>query len=355
ESVPEEEIIHIGEPQTVETTDEHICMHTRVTDEVDEGKIQHTFIMVREMGAAWVTEYLPWAYIETRPGEYDWTHPDRILKHIENQGIIPIIRLGFVPDWLRPEANDQYTNANYLTEEAIQHYVDFVAAFVERYQGRVNYIIIWNEPNLNLEWSREGANPVEYTDLLKRAYEAAHAANPDIVVLGGALAPTTEPPQGTGGWNDIDFLNEMYRAGAAPYFDALAAHVYGFTEPPQAEPGYNRLNFRRMELLREVMVRHGDAAKPIYITEAGWNDHPRWIHAVRPGQRIAYTLDAYDYLSKNWNYVKTLCLWAFRYPAPTNSYPDYFTFVSARFDPRPIYEVLKAYAHGEELPEWLIQ
>ena len=25
------------------------------------------------------------------------------------------------------------------------------------------------------------------------------------------------------------------------------------------------------------------------ITEGGWNDHPRWTRAVRPGQRIANT------------------------------------------------------------------
>lgn len=347
------EVVELGQRQIVQTVDPQVCVHTRTTDEVDEGKIQKTFQMVREMGAATVVEYLPWAYIEKEKGEYNWSHPDRIIRHIENQGLRPIIRLGFVPDWLRPDEDEQYTNANYLTKEGIQHYVDFVAAFVARYRGRVDHIIIWNEPNLNIEWSKDGANPAEYTDLLKRAYTAAHHANPDIVVLGGALAPTNEPPHGAGGWNDIDFLNEMYEAGAAPYFDALAAHVYGFADPPQAEPAADRLNFRRLELLREVMVKHGDGEKPVFITEAGWNDHPRWIYGVRPGQRIAYTLDAYQYIRNHWGWVETLCLWAFRYPVPTNSYPDYFTFLSARFDPKPIYEVLQAYARGWEMPEWL--
>jgi len=50
--------------------------------------------------------------------------------------------------------------------------------------------------------------------------------------------------------------------------------------------------------------------------------------------------------------LQALCLWAFRYPAPTNSYPDYFTFLSPLFDPKPIYDVLQAYARGEEMPEW---
>ena len=49
---------------------------------------------------------------------------------------------------------------------------------------------------------------------------------------------------------------------------------------------------RRVELLRAVMEHYGDSAKPVYITESGWNDDPRWTYAVRPGQRILYTVAA---------------------------------------------------------------
>ena len=46
------------------------------------------------------------------------------------------------------------------------------------------------------------------------------------------------------------------------------------------------------ELLRAIMVANGDEAKSAMITEGGWNDHPRWTRAVRPGQRIDYTIRA---------------------------------------------------------------
>ena len=117
-------------------------------------------------------------------------------------------------------------------------------------------------------------------------------AKPDIVVFGGALAPTNEPEGSGSGMNEVRFLERMYEAGAAPYFDALAAHTYGFTHAPADPPDAQTINFRRVELLREVMVRHGDGAKPVTITESGWSDDPRWTRAVRPGQRIAYTLEA---------------------------------------------------------------
>ncbi|MCL4877910.1 MAG: hypothetical protein KJ064_14735 [Anaerolineae bacterium] len=341
------QIVSLGPPQTVRTVDSRVCVHTRLTDEVQEWPIQKTFQMVREMGAATAVEYFPWAYVEREEGVYNWWHPDRIIRHAENQGIRLIARLGFIPDWARPET----ANGNYMNDELAEKYAAFVGAFAERYAGRVDHIIIWNEPNLNIEWSGEPADPQRYTRLLKLAYTAAHNANPNVIVLGGALAPTNEPPHGAGGWNDIDFLNELYEAGAGAYFDALAAHVYGFTSPPQADPG---LNFRRLELLREVMVEHGDLETPIFVTEGGWNDHPRWAYAVRPGQRIAYTLDAYAYAQENYPWLETFCLWAFRYPLPTNGYPDYFTLISVEFDAKPIYTVLQAYARGWKMPEWYV-
>ena len=75
----------------------------------------------------------------------------------------------------------------------------------------------------------------------------------------------------------------------------------------------------------------------------GWNDHPRWTMAVRPAQRIEYTLDGLEYATAKWPYVHLMALWAFRYPAPTRSYPDYFTLVTPEFVAKPIYDALQTY------------
>ena len=125
--------------------------------------------------------------------------------------------------------------------------------------------------------------------------------------------------------------------------EARAAHAYGRTFPADAAPAPDVLNFRRIELLREIMVEYDDEATPVYITETGWNDHPRWTMAVRPAQRIQYTLDALDYAAANWPYVRLMALWAFRYPAPTRSYPDYFTLVTPEFVAKPLYDALQTY------------
>jgi hypothetical protein len=96
------------------------------------------------------------------------------------------------------------------------------------------------------------------------------------------------------------------------------------------------------------MIAHGDAATGMFITEAGWNDHPRWTRAVRPGQRIAYSLEAVRYAEEHWPYVEMLAFWAFRYPAPTKSYMDYYTLVTPEFTPKPIYSELQRFTGNRE-------
>ncbi|MHB8626969.1 MAG: hypothetical protein ACYDEO_12285 [Aggregatilineales bacterium] len=336
----------IVEPQqTVQTAHPIVCVHTRLTDEVEDWKIQKTLQLVREMGAATIVDFFPWAYVETAPGVYDWHHPDRIIAYAREQGISVIARLGLVPAWARPKASDQQTSLNSLTPDHYADYAQFVGAFAARYQGQVTAIIAWNEPNLSFEWGYRYVTLAEYVDFLKGVYVAAHAANPDIVVLGGALAPTLEKSDNA--LDDLDFLQGVYDAGGAPYFDGLAVHTYGFTQPPDALPDPNMLNFRRLELLRAIMMTHGDAYKPVYITESGWNDAPRWTLAVTPGQRVAYTLDAYRLAEVQWPWVKQLCMWYFRAPAWTHAYPDYWSFVTPDFQLRPIYAAVQAYARAK--------
>jgi hypothetical protein len=103
------------------------------------------------------------------------------------------------------------------------------------------------------------------------------------------------------------------------------------------------VNFRRTELVRQKLVEAGYADLPIHITEGGWNDHPRWTKAVKPAQRITYTLQAYQ-MAQQWNWLASVSLWAFRYPWRAKTYLDYFTFVTPEFIPKPIYEAVRDYA-----------
>ncbi len=338
--------IELGPQQTTLTINPKMGVHTRLTDEVEPWKIKRTLEMVREMGAPWIVEYFPWAYRQPSPAFFDWGHSDLVIDHAQRQGLTVIARLGFVPDWARP-----YDSASsFLPRE---HYFDFgeyVKAFVNRYGDRVPAIIIWNEPNLALEWGFQPIDPEGYTQLLTVAYQYVQQSDhPDVLVLGGALAPTLAPPGSEQALNDLIYLQRMLDAGAGEAMDGLSAHAYGWSFPADDPPDPEVINFRRLELVHQKLVANGYGHLPIYITEGGWNDHPRWTRAVKPAQRMAYTIRAYQ-LVESWPWAKVAGLWAFRYPWPARTYLDYFTFVTPDFEPKPIYLELQRYSRGESTP-----
>jgi len=330
-------------PQVVRSTNPKVGVHTRLTDEVEAWKIQRTLSMVREMGASWIVEYFPWAYIEPSPGRYDWSHADLVVAHARNQGLTIIARLGLVPAWARPDSEAGETTDTYLDEAHYRDFARFVGAFVSHYASDIRYIILWNEPNLSFEWGYRPVDPDAYVALLREAYQAAHEASPDVVVLAGALAPTLEPPGSPAGLNDLLYLEAMYQAGGGAYFDALAAHAYGLSFAPDVPPSEDLLNFRRVELLRKLMVSYGDGMKQIFVTEAGWNDHPRWQWGVPPGVRVSYTLGAYEWAATRWPWCPVVAMWVFRTPSLQHNYQDYYAFVTPDFHKRPIYDAVQAY------------
>ena len=331
-----------GPQQKVITINPKMGVHTRLTDEVEAWKIKYTLQLVREMGAPWVVEYFPWSYHEKFPGIFEWDHSDLVVQNANRQGLTLIARLGYVPEWARPADSAP----SFLAAEDYERFGEYVYAFVKRYRGQVDYIIIWNEPNLALEWGFQPVDPAAYTKLLQIAYRRAKEANPQVQVLGGALAPNLAPPGDEFAMNDLDYLQGMLDAGAGEAMDGLAVHAYGWVYPPDDPPAPDAVNFRRIELLRQILVDKGYAALPLHITEGGWNDHPRWTRAVKPGQRIQYTIQAYQ-MAQQWPWLESVSLWAFRYPRPARTYLDYFTFVTPDFIPKPIYEEVQRYARGE--------
>ena len=333
-------VVVLGPTQEVVTANSKMGMHTRLTDEVEEWKVKRTLEMVREMGAPWVVEYFPWAYYEPSPDRFDWAHADMVVDHALAQGLTVIGRLGYVPEWARPAD----TSFLYLEEDNFDEFADFVAEFVAHFEGRIDYVIIWNEPNLRHEWGNRDVDPAGYVELLRQCYLRAKEADPAVQILAGALAPTLAPEGDPDAMDDLIYLRRMYEAGAGEWFDILAAHAYGWSFPADEPADPAVVNYRRVELQRQIMVEFGDEDKPIFITEGGWNDHPRWSKAVRPSERIEYTVRAYDLALNEWDWCDVVALWAFRYPRPARTYQDYFTFVASDFYPKPIYQEVQHYA-----------
>jgi hypothetical protein len=294
------------------------------------------------MGGLWATEFFPWVYIQpTDRNRYDWEHADLVADAARENGITLIARLDGVPNWAKPSDKTW----RYLDRKNYSDYGDFVYAFVSHFKGRISHYILWNEPNLASEWGQRPPDPQGYADLLKIAYQRAKEADPACVVLLAGLAPNLEREGSSVALNDLTYLEKLYDAGAAPYFDAVAAHSYGLTVPATDPPGPRKLNFARVQELYNIMVRHGDGAKSVYMTEGGWNDSPRWLYAVKPAQRVEYTLDALREADK-LPWLKAVCFWASRYPRPAYTYFDNYTFLTSDFIPKAVYLEVQKYASG---------
>lgn len=329
--------------QRVETANPLIGVHTRLTGVGDEAYVRRTLEQVRELGSPWIVELFPWAYVQPRSRYgYDWAGADMVIEHARRQGLMVVARLDLVPEWARPrESTDRQ-----LDPEHYADYAAYVAAFAARYGPLgVRHLIIWNEPNLRFEWGERPPDPGAYAALLKVVYPAVKAAAPDAIVIAGALSPGGSLDGGQTRMDDMQYLASLYDAEAGPYFDMWAAHAYGGQEPPEAAPAPEKVNFRRVELVRALMERAGDGHKRIIITEGGYNDHPRWSAAVRPADRIRWTIGTYE-LARSYPWLEAVALWQFSTPFATRSYPDAWNFVAPDGTPRAIYDAVREYAHG---------
>jgi hypothetical protein len=185
-------------------------------------------------------------------------------------------------------------------------------------------------------------------------YERVKAACPECVVLSGALAQTI--PLGPRDLNDFIFLQRMYDAGASDYFDVLAIQGYGLWSGPTDRRMRPRvLNFSRPLYLREIMVKNGDAAKPIWITEMNWNapppDFPNpQFGIVTPEQQARYAVEAFQRAQQEWPWLGVVNVWFFKRATDTETDQAmyYFRLVEPDFTPLPVYDALKAYFHSDE-------
>ena len=336
--------LNLPPPQTVATNNPLVGVHTRLTGVGDEAYIRHTLEQVRELGASWMVELFPWAYVQPRSRYgYDWAGADMVMQHARRQGLQVVARLDMVPAWARPA----HTTDRYLDPAHYADYTAFVVAFAKRYAPLgVRHLIIWNEPNLRFEWGERAPDPGAYAALLKVVYPAVKAAVPEAIVIAGALSPGTSLDDGQTRMDDMQYLASLYDAQIGPYFDMWAVHAYGGQAPPGAEPDPATVNFRRIELVRQMLERFGDSTKRLIVTEGGYNDHPRWSAAVRPADRIRWTIATYEQ-ARRYPWLEAVALWQFTTPFATRSYPDAWNFVAPDGTPRAIYQAVQAYARRE--------
>ena len=347
-------------------------MNTFLQQEVEPIKREQSLQMLNEAGFRFIRQEFTWEDIEIHgkgdfvdrrndPNGVDaWAKYDNIVALAEQYDIEIIARLSNPPSWSRALPDEEA--GSLAPPDDFNDFADFVAAVAERYNGRITHFQLWNEPNGNDEWGLGNVNPEAYTELLCIGYHAIKEVNPDAVVLAGALTPTIA--MNGRNMNDLIFLQRMYNAGAAGCFDVMSAQGYGLwsgAADQRLRPTV--INYPHHMFIRDLMVRNGDAHKPIWISEMGWNTVPEEIPAnfgrVTEQQQAKYGVEAYQRAQSEWPWLGVVNYWFFKRPADNETDQSwyYFRLLEPDFTPLPAFGALADYAAGDQaiepLPGWV--
>lgn len=338
-------------------------VNTFLNEEVEPETVERSLDMIAEGGFGYIRQIFGWYEIEPEPGVYidrfgnsTWGKYDRIVDMATERNIEIIARLEKPPRWARAgQPNlEQFPDG---PPDEIADWINFIETVVERYEGRITFYQLWNEPNLEGEWGGQPIDPRHYVDLLQAGYEAAKRVNPDAVILLAGLAPTEQ--RGPTNLSDLLFLQQVYDYGGAAFFDIATVMVYGYGYSPfDRRVSFERNNFSRPIQTREIMVRNGDAGTPIWAVEYGWVSLPEdwqgepspWGEPVSAEQQAEYLLDGYLRAQREWPWMGVMAVWGFRWVRP-DDHPNEvrnptrgFALVEHDFTPRPAFELLSAAA-----------
>ena len=317
-------------------------------DRYRDQELAPTLATVADDGFVWIRQSFCWSQVDSRSSaaSYDWSSFDRILTPLRSQPELEPVAVLMDDPPMPPDDPDRFAA--------------FAGAFARRYGERIDYYQIWDEPNLASSWGGGPVNPSAYADLLARAACAIRAADPGASILLAGLAPTTET--GPQNLSEIRYLERLYQVGAAPSFDVVAAKLYGFdTGPEDRRVDESRLNLSRVVLLREVMVKHGDAGKAIWATQWGWNALPvDWAGApsiwgqTDEATQAAWSVKTLGRAREEWPWMGAMIIETLRpdkLPAGSDSgaleNPRWgFGLVAPDGNPRPVYRALGEWARS---------
>ena len=278
-----------------------------------------------KFGFSWIKAFLRWSEVQVaqdRP--YWWGNLGHVVGAAGENELNLLVRVDGAPAWVR-QANASETGPVRL--DRLDEWADFLqsmAAEARRWRQENGWDTliayeIWNEPNLFWEWGDLPPDPDHYTAMLKTAYTAIKAGDPDALVVSGGLATTGGTSDGLN-VSDLAFIRGMYEAGVQGYFDALGSHPYGFAYPPEKDPeAVEGMAFRRAEQQRAVMEALGDVETPIWATGFSWLMDPaergvtchwpdRDWQKVSEVQQADYLVRAFTYARQNWPWMGPLFL-----------------------------------------------
>lgn len=180
-----------------------------------------------QLGMNWAKAQIQWWLVEPDPaGEDQWFFYDAVIDEAHNKGLRLMLSVVGAPEWTRAAGGENGPPDDY------NEYARFLGELIDRHPGKIDAIEVWNEQNLDREWtSANGISPEDYVRFLQVAHDAIKAKDPNIIVISGALSPT-----GTGDWvswaDDFEYMDRALAAGMLNYADCVGAHHNGYNIGP---------------------------------------------------------------------------------------------------------------------------
>lgn len=310
-----------------------------------------TLDLLTGAGFGWARQWISWESVEPAQGSYSWDTLDKVVASAQKHNVKLMLILLRAPQWASP-------NGGIPKDKTL--YAKFVTAVASRYKGKVAAYEVWNESNLAGETGGT-VNAGEYVELLKAAFPAIKAADPNAIVVFGGLTPTGENNPALA-IDDAIYLKQCYaynNGEVKKYFDVLGIHAAGTLNPPESlfpekpgpGPGYfdNRsFYFRRAEDLRKVMEDAGDGQKQAWLTEFGWTTKNaakgyEYGQYINEEQQAQYLVAAYGWAKQNWPWVGVMFLWNLNFStvSPPTDEKTPWSIIYADYSPRPAYDALK--------------
>jgi len=227
---------------------------------------------IQELGVGTIRVPLQWRLVRIRPGEYDWSTIDRLVKvtRIKQIEVLFTIRTTFREEIKKQKPKRGPIQINPPSVD-MEQWVHFVETLANRYRGQgVNYEIE-NEVNGEAFWK---GTSEEYLELLKAGYDVIKKADPQAKVLPSAMGcgivrnfQLELVRQEAWKWHD-SWLQPIF---STKKFDVVNIHNYYFPSDIVA----NGLTFRSyLEHIQDLMKKSGLGDRPIWITETGFVSLP---------------------------------------------------------------------------------
>jgi polysaccharide biosynthesis protein PslG len=220
------------------------------------------------LGIGLIRQTFDWSTIERSPGHYDFSYHDEFVAAAASHGITVLPILFRAPDFHLGKRHGDHA----CPPRSNGTLAAFAQALVKRYGPKgtlwaerpglrklpMRSWQIWNEPSLRQYWCGR-PNARQYVAMLRTVGKAIKKADRGAHVVTAGIPPSTQ----SGAVRIHTFIDQMYRAKAARYFDSLAINSYA---RDHKELG------RLLKSVRKLMNRRGDRGGSIWITELGWGD-----------------------------------------------------------------------------------